>query len=247
MKTPVIRQIDLNGTTITYELWRKPVKNLNVRVRTDQTVYVSANRAVPLTDIERFLRLKADFILGAQNTFAGRKQNAPLPHRYENGETIQILGKERELAVVKGSRNEAVSDGSRVVLTVSSPSDFALKERTMNKWFTLQCRDIITSVCEAVYPEFQKRGISYPQIRLRRMVSRWGSCQPQKKVLTFNTALVKAPPECIEYVVVHEFTHFLVPNHSRQFYDEMAGILPDWKERKKLLEKGNYIDRPYGR
>ena len=67
------------------------------------------------------------------------------------------------------------------------------------------------------------------------MKSRWGSCNPGKGILTFNTQLMYAPPECIEYVVVHEFAHFLQPNHSALFYNEVAAVLPDWKDRRKKL------------
>ena len=69
------------------------------------------------------------------------------------------------------------------------------------------------------------------------MISRWGSCQPKRGSLTFNIALIEAPISCIEYVVVHEFTHFLQPNHSKMFYTQLTMFMPDWMERKKLLEK----------
>ena len=102
---------------------------------------------------------------------------------------------------------------------------------------------MIQSLCDAVFPKFQKYGIDYPEIRFRNMVSRWGSCQPKREILTFNYALVEAPLASVEYVVVHEFTHFLQPNHSRKFYQQLAMFMPDWEERKNILEKGKlYIE-----
>ena len=68
------------------------------------------------------------------------------------------------------------------------------------------------------------------------MTSRWGSCQIKKNTITLNRRLIETPMECIEYVVVHEFTHFLQPNHSRKFYDLLAVFMPDWEERKNTLE-----------
>jgi len=242
----VIKQINLNGMEITYELRRKPVKNLNLRIRADQSICVSANSYVPLTTIEAFLRSRSGYILAALDKFAERERNAPPPMQYADGEAFQMLGREFRLCVAKGSRNRAESRGDYVLLTVQSTDDFALKEKTMNKWMKTQCRNVVHSICRSVYPEFEKQGVAFPQIQLRMMVSRWGSCQPEKHILTFNTFLIKVPQPCIEYVVVHEFTHFLVPNHSKQFYDEMAKVMPDWKERKKMLEKGNYISRTYG-
>jgi hypothetical protein len=69
------------------------------------------------------------------------------------------------------------------------------------------------------------------------MISRLGSCQPKKSILTFNYALINAPISCVEYVVVHEFVHFLVANHSRKFYEQISVFLPDWQERRELLKK----------
>ena len=111
----------------------------------------------------------------------------------------------------------------------------------MEQWRYYLCKDKIQSLCEAVYPKFQKYGVTYPVIRFRNMVSRWGSCQPKRGVLTFNYALVEAPIFSIEYVVVHEFTHFLQPDHSRRFYQQLAMFMPDWEERKRILEMGNYF------
>lgn len=70
------------------------------------------------------------------------------------------------------------------------------------------------------------------------MMSQWGACQPQKGAITLNSRLIEKPRNCIEYVVLHEFVHFIYPNHSRQFWNFVTMMMPDWKERKKELEKG---------
>ncbi len=113
-----------------------------------------------------------------------------------------------------------------------------MKKRTMAKWQKMQCEEVLLSVCQSVYPKFQKYGVVFPVLRFRNMVSRWGSCQPKRKVLTFNLSLLEVPLACIEYVAVHEFTHFLQPNHSRKFYQHLAMFMPDWQERKKILDGG---------
>ena len=69
------------------------------------------------------------------------------------------------------------------------------------------------------------------------MISRWGSCQPKRKVLTFNKRLIEMPKICIEYVVLHEFVHFLQADHSKKFYALMTMFMPDWESRARLLEK----------
>ncbi len=103
------------------------------------------------------------------------------------------------------------------------------------------CR-IVTELCDTAYPYYEKRGIKRPQLKFRKMVSRWGSCHPTKGILTFNKNLMYAPIECIEYVVLHEFTHFLQANHSPKFYEELERVCLDWKARKKKL-KDVYIQK----
>ena len=68
------------------------------------------------------------------------------------------------------------------------------------------------------------------------MKKRWGSCQHQTKTITINSQLIEAPRFCIEYVMMHEFCHFIHPNHSKDFYTLLQVMMPDWKERKKMLE-----------
>ena len=92
------------------------------------------------------------------------------------------------------------------------------------------------NLCEKIYPYFESIGIKHPQIRFKKMVSQWGNCYHKRSILTFNINLMYAPPECIEYVVAHEFVHFLQPNHSERFYRELEKIMPDWKERRKKLK-----------
>ena len=156
-----------------------------------------------------------------------------------DGETFRILGHDRRLKVVEAKKSKVECDESYITLTVKNSDDYEMKKKLMDKWLMSICKDTIQSLCDAIYPKFQKYGVEYPIIRYRNMVSRWGSCQPKRCVLTFNYALVEAPISCIEYVVVHEFTHFLQPNHSKKFYQQLAMFMPDWEERKKILEKGN--------
>jgi predicted metal-dependent hydrolase len=63
----------------------------------------------------------------------------------------------------------------------------------------------------------------------------------KRGIITLNKRLIETPRECIEYVIMHEFTHFIQPNHSRKFYDLLAVFMPDWKSRKATLEKYMFI------
>jgi predicted metal-dependent hydrolase len=176
------RVVHCESGDITYLLTRKAVKNINLRVKPDGTVRVSANNRVPVKLIDGFIEEKQQFILAALAQYEEKKnfvQDAP--ERYD--------------------------------VTVF---DELIKE---------------------TYARFQKYGVPYPQLKIRNMSSRWGSCQPQKGIITLNRQLLKYPRECIEYVVVHEFTHFIHPNHSKQFWDFVTMMMPDWKERKAKLNQ----------
>ena len=127
-----------------------------------------------------------------------------------------------------------------------SKSDFILKalekyenfsDAPLTKYYEEdEVKELIISLCESVYPYFKQKGVPFPEIRFRKMTSRWGSCMPTKGILTFNTNLMYAPKECIDYVVKHEFTHFLQANHQKEFYNELEKICPNWKTYRKLLK-----------
>ena len=235
----MIKEIVLNGKRIEYELQRKDVKNINLRIKADRTIFLSANPHVSEQVIEDFIESKSEYILKALAHYEELAKYAPKPKQYIDGETFRILGHDRRLKVVEGNTNKVESDESYITLTVKNPSDYVLKKKTIDKWLMGICKDIVQSLCDAIYLKFQKYGIAYPTIRYRNMISRWGSCQPKRCILTFNYALIEAPVSCIEYVVMHEFTHFLQPNHSRKFYQQLAMFMPDWKKRKNILEKSN--------
>ncbi len=167
---------------ITYELARKQVKNINLRIKPDGSVYVSAHRLVPQAVIDEFVASRAALILRAQ----ARMRERP----------------------------------------------------ALTQYFTeSEIRSVVTDLCKKVYPHFERLGIAFPQIRFRKMVSQWGNCRAKEGILTFNTALMYAPMECIEYVVLHEFTHFLQQNHAQAFYAELAKVCPNWKTLRKRLKE----------
>jgi predicted metal-dependent hydrolase len=87
------------------------------------------------------------------------------------------------------------------------------------------------------YQVFKQYGVPYPELKIRYMTSCWGSCRPKSGIITLNSKLIEAPRCSIEYVVLHEFAHFIHPNHSRKFYDFVSMLMPDWKERKGELER----------
>ena len=83
----------------------------------------------------------------------------------------------------------------------------------------------------------EKYGIPMPKVSVRKMKTLWGSCSVNRGIITLNFYLIKAAIPYIDYVVLHELTHFLYPNHSRPFYMFLSNYMPDWKERKRVLDQ----------
>jgi len=139
--------------------------------------------------------------------------------------------------VTKGNRESIKTDGIYIYLEVKDPDSFERKHRLVSRFLNQQCKLVFGEVINELYPTFKKYGVEQPILRIRDMETRWGSCLAKKGIITLNKRLLEAPRNCIEYVVMHELCHFIQPNHSKHFYTFLTMLMPDWKERKNLLEK----------
>lgn len=222
---------------ITYTLVRKSVKNLNLRVRSDGSVTVSASPKVSVQRISAFVQSKSQFIRSAQEKFSEVEELKPQPKAYVSGESFRILGRDLRLKVVEGQPQRVESDGVYLTLTVKDTGDVKVKERLIKGYLTQRCRALFLELSQEAYQKFHKYGIAMPEVRQREMKTRWGSCLTTKGVITLNTKLLEMPRNCIEYVVLHEFCHFIYPNHSLNFYTLLATFMPDWKDCKAELER----------
>lgn len=233
-----IRQIHCGNRVIEYHLTRKNVKNINLRIKVDGRILVSANSTVPENYIDNIVRQKSEYIVRMLNkNDETRKHSQEIPRKYVSGEGYEVLGKSLRLIVREGLEEKVLSDGVYIYLTVKDMTDFRKKELLMGKWISEYRRKIFKEIIDNAYKIFQKYDVPYPQLKTRYMISKWGTCQPQQKVITLNSKLIEKPKSCIEYVVLHEFAHFIYPNHSKEFYGFITMLMPDWKERKSLLEK----------
>ena len=231
------RTVIYENYEIHYLLEQKPVKNLNLRIHKDCMVYVSANPDVPAEKVDDFVVRKGAYIRSAQRKFREMAQYAHQPKQYVSGETFYMLGRGVRLKVEKSMQETIFSDGIYLSLCVKDPSDFTKKQRMVTRYLDEQCRSVFGEIISEIHPIFQKYGVPMPTLRIRDMETRWGSCLAKKGVITLNKRLLEAPRNCIEYVVMHEFCHFIHPNHSKHFYGFLAMLMPDWKERKTVLDR----------
>jgi len=222
--------------TISYVLTRKQVKYINLRIKSNGEVAVSAHRRVPAAHVDKVVGSKAPFILEAlERVEKRREETGDQPHNYETGEIFRLLGRDYTLVVEEAGREEIFFRGDSLVLRTKWPDHYPHKKNMMEKWMRFFTRKTFSEIIDWAYPQFIPYGAPYPVWTVRSMTSRWGSCQPQTGKITLNSKLIFYPKEAIEYVVVHEFAHFAHPDHSKAFWALVAEIMPDYKERKKLL------------
>lgn len=227
------KTIIIRGISVEYSLERKSVKNVNIRIKNDLSVSVSAPRRVTQKQIDEILVSKGDFILSALAKYEKRLQ---APKNPQNRDSVRVFGIELPLTVLQGKKNRAEIVSGGVTVTLKDVNDEAARKRALESALDELLRQKIEDICREVYPRFAGYLPRFPEIKYRHMKSRWGSCNYKKCFLTFNYYLVHAPIDCVEYVVYHEFTHFIHPDHSKAFYSEVARYVPDYKDKKKRLQ-----------
>lgn len=227
------RIVHAGDLTLPYEWEKKRVRNINLRVRQDGSVYVSSAPWVPAAEVDRFVLSRAEMIVKAQRQFTERRPEGTLS--VTEGAQVPCLGKLLTLHLTAGGKDSAALDGDTLILTLRKPEDPKAAARLFERWWDDTCTELFTSLCRAWQPRFSRWSIPFPTLRFRRMSSRWGSCQPQTGVVTLNKRLLHAPLPCIEYIIVHELAHFVQANHSPAFHAVVTEVMPDWKARRKLL------------
>lgn len=237
------RSVVADGRAIVYRLERKEVKNLNLRVRRDGSVSVSACRGVPGEEIDRFVQRKARFVFSALDRFAAMIAGGARPKKYVSGESFFIQGHGLRLKVSRAEKPSIGSDGTFIRLAVRNPADIAKKKRMVQAFLNRQCQTVFGEILHELHPLVKKYGVEEPVLRIRDMETRWGTCQARKGVITLSRRLLEAPRHCIEYVVLHELCHFIHPNHSKRFYERLTAWMPDWRERKRLLDGTTELER----
>lgn len=226
--------IEFNGNTIEYNLTRKNVKNINMRVKPNRTVFVSAGYGVHVSQIEKALYENADKILKAFDKLE-KISNGALT--LENGSTVLLLGREYMLEIERAKVNSYSVSGKTLFLRLKNPDDTELIKRVFLALLNDISKRVFPEILKEEYPKFQKYCPNVPELKIRNMKSQWGICRAQRNVITLNCRLAQYDKEVIRFVVLHEYCHFIVQNHSASFYKELAAVMPEWKKYDAILKK----------
>lgn len=230
----MVRSVSTPCGELSYVLVRGNVKNVNLRIRGDGSVRVSARKSISLNWIDQYVVSKADFIANARQSLSQRERKKTL-YDCDSGDTVMWLGNPVEVLIFIHNKNEIKWQGNILCMYINHKESSGIRKRLVDKFIKDQCQTVFMPLVEKTQGRFQPRGVGVPVVSIRNMKSRWGSCLPMKGKITLNSRLIEYPIACIEYVIVHEFCHFLQPNHSRAFYQLMDEYDPTWKDKKEKL------------
>lgn len=223
---------------IEFEVQRKKVKNINLNVKPDMTVVVSANDSVPEDYILSFVKAKAQWIIRNVGYFREVQSEHAADKLYLSGESFKYMGKQYRLKVEESEITEGVKYyKGYIYLYINDKSNYKRKEKLVNDWYRAKAHEKFNESLNRMHMVVEKYGITRPEIQIRTMKARWGSCIEDRLSILLNGDLIKAPKLCIDYVVLHELIHFKFRNHDSDFYDFMTSLMPDWKMRKEILDE----------
>ena len=231
---------------ITDEIKLRKPRKVVIKVHPDQRVVATAPVDASDEMIHDAMMKRARWIWQSLQDFA-KQQGYVLPKRYVSGETQFYLGRRYVLKVITNAETNDVinstvklSRGKLNVELSQSDSELDLDDRAalvkslIDKWYKDKFRAISRERIEALIHKASWVKNS-PSIKLMTMKKQWGSCST-KGNLILNPHLVKAPRECIDYVILHELCHIAEHNHSARFWRLLTQVMPNWKEVKARLD-----------
>lgn len=218
---------------LTVYVTRKPIKNIHLSVNPpDGAVRVSApestsNDNVRLRIIERLAWIK-------RQRAAFKNQPRQSTRRLVSGETHYFLGRGYRLSVqhTSGASGVSLQNGSRMQLVVPKDASVEKREKLLDQWYRTELKVRIPKLISKWEPAIDR---SVAEWGVKRMKTKWGSCNTDDARLWINLELAKKPLECLEYIVVHEMVHLLERSHNDVFKGHMNRLLPDWRMRRDLL------------
>lgn len=222
--------------TVPVMIERKKMETCRLKVFPDKTIKFSVPKNTSISWIEQYLNSKNQWLSKKIQVFEITKGYAAT-HEIRSGISIRYLGEDLIFSVKQSNDCIIYKEGKSIYIYTADINDQDRISAQFDKWWRKEAIKVIDTQVKKLYPIIEKYKIGRPKVMLRKMKTLWGSCSPHRGVITFNHYLTKANPACIEYVVLHELIHFLYPNHSKLFYNFLSNYMPDWKERKKVLDQ----------
>lgn len=224
--------IELDGISI--EISRKPIKNMNLRIYPpDGAVKMS----VPLKFSERrifqFLEQKNAWIQEQHQLIRSRftAENTLL----QTGSTVPFMGRNYLLMIENQNGPSGISLNEELIHCYTPPDSSQEQiQAVIDNWYRRQMESLLPDLIG----HWEKIvGVKVCEWGIKKMKTRWGSCNTRAARIWLNLNLIKKPQECLEYVLVHELVHLHEPSHNQRFYKLMSQFMPQWRDYQYLLEK----------
>jgi predicted metal-dependent hydrolase len=226
-------QIEIGG--ISLDVIFKDIKNVHLSVHPPTgRVRIAAPSRMSLESIRLFGISKIGWIKKHQGQF--QRQPRETPREYIERESHYVWGRRYLLRINEDGSKPAVSLGGRALeLTVPKGSPFGIREEALMEWYRAELRERAASVLT----KWAKRlNVDLRHFYIQRMKTKWGSSSPSRRTVRLNLELAKFPPECLDYVALHEIAHFVSPDHGREFLALLDGQMPGWRTIKNRLNEG---------
>jgi predicted metal-dependent hydrolase len=217
---------------IRIDVVRKDIKNVHLSVLPPTgDVRIAAPRRMKLDAIRLFAISKLPWIKQHQKKM--RAQEREPQQEYIDRESHYVWGKRYLLKLVPHDAAPAIKVKHKVLQLHARPEMSAEKrEAALDGWYREQIRAALLPLLEKWQPLLS---VQVNRVFVRRMKTKWGSANPSKRNIRLNTELAKKPPECFEYVVLHELSHFLSPRHDQRFIALLDEHLPQWRTIREIL------------
>jgi predicted metal-dependent hydrolase len=210
----------------------KDIKNVHLSVYPPMgRVRISAPSRMNLDTIRVYAISKLGWIKQQQKKLRAQEREAP--REYLDRESHYVWGKRYLLKVIEDNEAPAVElKHSRMLLRVRPGTDDEKKRAILEEWYREQIKKAVPPLVVKWEPVMS---VKLERFFVQRMKTKWGSCNVGTQSIRLNTDLAKKPPECLEYIVVHEMAHLLVRHHNYRFSNLMDRCLPDWKLLRQTL------------
>src|SRR5579885_1258320 len=218
--------VDFKLYDMDVEVIQKNIKHVHLSVYPPNgRVTVSAPEAMEIETIRLYVISKLKWIKKQQEKL--RKQLRETPRQCIDRESHYFNGKRYLLKVVEYKATPKVTlTHSKIVLQVRPGADELKKRVVLFRSYRQQLKEKVRILIQ----QWEKKmKVSVLQFTIRKMKTKWGSCSPKSRSVRINLELAKKPPECLEYIVVHELMHLLEPSHNSNFIALMDRFLPKWR------------------
>jgi predicted metal-dependent hydrolase len=224
--------IDVEGIPV--QVTFKRMKSLRVTIKPPMgDVRVSVPTRVQMDVVREFIESRLEWIQHHRAEIQARPRSPRL--EYVSGELIPVWGTPRTLQVVEERRTPSLTlHPDRLHLRVRPGTSRDRREALVEAWFRDLLREAIPEMIDRWEPEM---GVKARSFSVRRMKTRWGSCNTRDRTIRFNTDLISKPVECLEYVVVHELVHLLERSHNARFKGFMDRFMPNWRQIQDVLNE----------